>query len=214
MDNNNSVTPNSKGDGFGFLKDPAERRIVITGFLLLFCVLGGYFAVRPVRETIGTIIGREATQNLWIFTAIFALIIVPLYGWLVAHIRRSILVPLIYGFMVVGFLVSAFIFQAHSEGAAFAKVFYVWISVMNLMLVSVFWSFMLEIVSSDQAKRLFGPIFASGIAGTFLGPLITGRIVLEVGNVGVLYLGAAMFAIAIVLQRMLMAEWRRMAPDS
>jgi AAA family ATP:ADP antiporter len=209
----NDPTSNNK-NVFSFLQDPSERRIVITGFLLLFCVLGGYFAVRPVRETIGTIIGRRETQNLWMFTALFALIVVPLYGWLVAHIRRSILVPVIYGFMCLGFLLTAFIFQTHSEGAAFAKVFYVWISVMNVMLVSVFWSFMLEIVSSEQTKRLFGPIFAGGTAGAFLGPLITGRIVLEVGNVGVLYLGAAMFAIAIVLQRVLMAEWRRMAPGA
>jgi len=206
-------TPNKK-NAFSFLQDPAERRIVFIGFLLLFCVLGGYFAVRPVRETIGTIIGRKATQDLWIFTALFALIIVPLYGWLVGHIRRSILVPAIYAFMCLGFLVTAFIFQSHSEGAAFAKVFYVWISVMNVMLVSVFWSFMLEMVSTEQSKRLFGPIFAGGTTGAFLGPFITGRIVLEVGNVGVLYLGAAMFAIAIVLQRLLMAEWRRAAPGA
>ncbi len=205
-------TTSSQDGAFGFFRNPSERRIVITGFLLLFCVLGGYFAVRPVRETIGTIIGREATQNLWIFTALFALIVVPLYGWLVAHIRRSILVPVIYAFMCAGFLVTAFVFQSHSEDAAFAKVFYVWISVMNVMLVSVFWSFMLEIVSTEQSKRLFGPIFAGGTAGAFLGPLITSRIVLEVGNVGILYLGAAMFAVAIVLQRLLMAEWRRMAP--
>jgi AAA family ATP:ADP antiporter len=211
--NKNTVTA-TNGDAFGFLRDPVERRIVIKGFFLLFFVLGGYFAVRPVRETIGTIIGRAATQDLWIFTAIFALVIVPLYGWLVSHVRRSILVPLIYAFMVAGFVVTALIFQTHTEGAAFAKIFYVWISVMNIMLVSVFWSFMLEIVSSEQAKRLFGPIFAGGTAGAFLGPLVTGRIVLEVGNVGVLYLGAAMFAVAIVLQRMLTAEWRRMTPDA
>src|SRR5690349_11658010 len=204
----------NKNSPFDFLRNPAERRIVITGFFLLFCVLGGYFAVRPVRETIGTIIGRRATQDLWIFTALFALIIVPLYGWLVAHIRRSILVPAIYGFMCVGFLVTAFIFETHSESAGFAKVFYVWISVMNVMLVSVFWSFMLEIVSTEQSKRLFGPIFAGGTAGAFLGPFITSRIVLEVGNVGVLYLGATMFAIAIVLQRLLMAQWRRSAPGA
>jgi ATP:ADP antiporter, AAA family len=199
---------------FDFWRNPQERRLVITGFMLLFCVLGGYFAVRPVRETIGTIIGRGATQDLWIFTAIFALIIVPLYGWLVAHIRRSILMPLIYGFMAAGFIATAIVFQTHSEGAAFAKVFYVWISVMNIMLVSVFWSFMLEVVSSDQAKRLFGPIFAGGTAGAFFGPFITSRIVLEVGNVGVLYLGAAMFAIAVVLQRLLIVEWRRMSPTA
>jgi AAA family ATP:ADP antiporter len=197
---------------FGFLRNPEERRIVVAGFFLLFFVLGGYFAVRPVRETIGTIIGREATQNLWIFTAIFALLIVPFYGWLVAHIRRSILLPCIYGFMALGFLATALVFQSHSEGAAFAKVFYVWISVMNIMLVSMFWSFMLEIVSSTQSKRLFGPIFAGGTAGAFLGPFITGRIVMEVGNAGVLYLGAAMFVVAILLQQYLFAVWRRSAP--
>ena len=60
-----------------FPADGAEARIVITGFLLLFCVLGGYFAVRPVRETIGTVLGRQATQNLWFFTALFAILIVP-----------------------------------------------------------------------------------------------------------------------------------------
>ena len=59
----------------------------------MFCVLGGYFAVRPMRETIGTILGREATQNLWMFTALFALLIVPFYGWLVAHVRRTVLMP-------------------------------------------------------------------------------------------------------------------------
>jgi AAA family ATP:ADP antiporter len=209
---NNEVS--DKAGAFGFLRNPQERRIVIIGFFLLFCVLGGYFAVRPVRETIGTIIGRNATQDLWIFTALFALIVVPLYGWLVTHIRRSILVPVIYGFMSLGFIVTAVIFQTHSEGAGFARVFYVGISVMNVMLVSVFWSFMLEILSAEQTKRLFGPIFAGGTVGAFLGPFITGRIVLEVGNTGVLYLGAAMFAVAIVLQRMLIAEWRRMAPGA
>ncbi|MBC8027945.1 MAG: MFS transporter, partial [Steroidobacteraceae bacterium] len=123
-----------------------------------------------------------------------------------------ILLPCIYGFMAAGYVATALVFQSHTEGAAFAKVFYVWISVMNVMLVSVFWSFMLEILSSGQSKRLFGPIFAGGTAGAFIGPFITGRIVLEVGNIGVLYLGAAMFVVAIVLQRYLFTVWRRTAP--
>src|ERR1041384_6520693 len=87
-----------------FPVDGAEARIVITGFLLLFCVLGGYFAVRPVRETIGTVLGRTATQNLWFFTALFAILIVPFYGWLVARVRRAVLLPAIYGFMAAGFI--------------------------------------------------------------------------------------------------------------
>jgi AAA family ATP:ADP antiporter len=195
-----------------FPENAAEARVVITGGLLLFCVLFGYFSVRPVRETIGTILGREATQNLWFFTAIFAILIVPFYGWLVAHVRRAVLLPSIYAFMAAAFVVTAMVFESDPKNAVLARVFYVGISVMNLMLVSMFWSFMLEVLSSDQTKRLFGLIAAGGTAGAFFGPLVTGRIVMSVGNSGVLYMGAAMFALAVILQWLLIAQWHRIAP--
>jgi ATP:ADP antiporter, AAA family len=192
----------------------AEARIVITGFFLLFCVLGGYFAVRPVRETIGTVLGREATQNLWVFTAIFAILIVPFYGWLVANVRRSVLLPTIYGFMSVAFVVTAQVFVDHSPDPTVAKVFYVAISVMNLLLVSVFWSFMLEILSSEQSKRLFGFIAAGGTLGALVGPGATALFVKSIGNAGVLYLGAGMYLVAVVLQRVLLAQWRHISPET
>lgn len=189
-----------------------EARVVILGFMLLFCVLGGYFAVRPVRETIGTILGREATQNLWLYTAFFAILIVPFYGWLVARVRRAVLLPTIYGFMAVAFVATAMVFESDPKNATLARVFYVGISVMNLMLVSVFWSFMLEILNSDQTKRLFGLIAAGGTTGALVGPLLTSLFVTRIGNAGVLYLGAAMFVVAVFLQRLLLAQWRTMAP--
>ncbi len=164
----------------------AERRIVLAGFLLLFCVLGGYFAVRPVRETIGTILGREAMQNLWVFTAIFAILIVPFYGWLVSRVRRAVLLPAIYGFMALAFIGTAIVFENDPKNATLARVFYVGISVMNLMLVSVFWSFMLEILNSNQTKRLFGLIAAGGTTGALVGPLLTSLFVTRIGNSGVL----------------------------
>jgi AAA family ATP:ADP antiporter len=195
-----------------FPVDKLEARVVVTGFMLLFCVLGGYFAVRPVRETIGTILGREATQNLWLFTALFAILIVPVYGWLVAHVRRAVLLPTIYGFMAVAFVATAIVFENDPKNETLARVFYVGISVMNLMLVSVFWSFMLEILSSEQTKRLFGLIAAGGTAGALVGPLLTSLLVTSIGNAGVLYLGAGMFTIAVFLQRLLLAQWIKLAP--
>src|SRR4030095_7708475 len=74
---------------------------VVAAFFLFFCVLGGYFAVRPVRETVGTILGGDRVANLWLATWIASLAIVPLYGAVVAKIRRSIFLPLIYGFVAV-----------------------------------------------------------------------------------------------------------------
>ena len=197
-----------------FPVDGAEARICITGFLLLFCVLGGYFAVRPVRETIGTVIGREATQNLWFFTALFAIIIVPFYGWLVARVRRSVLLPSIYGFMTVAFVATAQIFGSGTLDPMVARVFYVAISVMNLLLVSAFWSFMLEMLSSEQSKRLFGFIAAGGTLGALVGPGATALFVKNIGNAGVLYVGAGMYLVAIVLSRVLLAQWRHISPDA
>src|SRR5262245_39037261 len=192
----------------------AEARIVITGFLLLFCVLGGYFAVRPVRETIGTVLGRAATQDLWFFTALFAILIVPFYGWLVSQVRRSVLLPSIYGFMSLAFLGTA---QSFGDGAMdpnVARVFYVAISVMNLLLVSAFWSFMLEMLSSEQTKRLFGFIAAGGTLGALVGPGATALLVKQIGNSGVLYLGAGMYLVAIVLSQVLLSQWRHISPGA
>ncbi|HET7812693.1 MAG TPA: MFS transporter, partial [Steroidobacteraceae bacterium] len=192
----------------------AEARIVVTGFMLLFCVLGGYFAVRPVRETIGTVLGRAATQNLWFFTATFAIVIVPFYGWLVARVRRAVLLPSIYGFMSLAFVVTAQIFGDGTMDPRVARVFYVAISVMNLLLVSAFWSFMLEILTSEQTKRLFGLIAAGGTLGALVGPGATALLVKQIGNAGVLYLGAGMYLAAIVLSQVLMAQWRHISPDA
>ena len=91
------------------------------------------------------------------------------------------------------------------------RVFYVGISVINLLLVSVFWSFLLELFVSEQTKRLFGFIAAGGTAGALVGPFITDRIVKQIGVSGVLFFGAALFVVAIFCQRALMAELRRRA---
>jgi AAA family ATP:ADP antiporter len=80
------------------------------------------------------------------------------------------------------------------------------------MLVSVFWSFMLEILSSDQTKRLFGLIAAGGTTGALVGPLLTSLFVTRIGNEGVLYIGAGMFAAAVFLQRLLIAQWHKLSP--
>ena len=188
--------------------EPREAPAVLTAVALFFCVLGGYFAVRPLRETIATILGGDRVADLWVVTSIGAVAVVPLYGWLVGRVRRSILMPSIYGFVAVSLAVFGFLFHSRPEDIAVGAVFYVWISVLNLMLVSVFWSFLLELFDGAQAKRLFGFIAAGGTAGALVGPLLTDLTVRHIGNAGVLFIGATLFVGAIVAQRVLVAIWR------
>jgi AAA family ATP:ADP antiporter len=189
--------------------EPGETRAVVTSFMLLFCVLGGYFAVRPVRETVGTILGEAVTSDTWIYTAVFAILIVPIYGWLVARVSRAVLMPTIYGFVAGSLAITGLVMQQDPSNMVAGRVFYVGISVINLLLVSVFWSFLLELFASEQAKRLFGFIAAGGTAGALVGPFITDRIVNQIGNSGILYFGAVLFVCAIFFQRALMKELRQ-----
>ena len=185
-----------------------ELPSVVTAFFLFFCVLGGYFAVRPVRETLGTILGRDRVANLWLATWIASLAIVPLYGAIVAKIRRSIFLPLIYGFAAVALAIVGGVLQAQRQSLAVAQFFYVFISVLSLFLVSVFWSFLVELFDSGQAKRLFPVIAAGGTAGALVGPLFTDFTARTIGNAGILFVGAALFVLAVVLQAILIRIWK------
>jgi ATP:ADP antiporter, AAA family len=97
--------------------------------------------------------------------------------------------------------------QADGVNLLIGKFFYVFISVVNLFLISMFWSFLLELFEGAQTKRLFGVIAAGGSAGALVGPLISDLSVNAVGNSGVLFLGAALFAAAIFCQRLLLRIW-------
>lgn len=195
--------------------EPGEVKAVFAAFFLFFFVLGSYFAVRPARETIATILGEAYVADLWLYTAIFSVAIIPLYGWLVGRVRRSILLPCIYGsvsLMLVALGAAIGVGEIDRNVGAF---FYVWISVLNLMLVSVFWSFLLEIFSSDQTKRLFGVIAAGGTFGALAGPLVTAFFADTLGTSGLLYMAAVGFACAIGCQLILLSVWKaRVTPEA
>jgi AAA family ATP:ADP antiporter len=192
---------------------PQETRAVVAAFCLFFCVMGGYFAVRPVRETVGTLLGRERVSDLWVVTWVASLAIVPLYGAIVTRLRRSVFLPWTYGLVAVALAVMGLQFGGDEVNVATGQFFYVFISVLNLLLVSMFWSFLLELFERDQTKRLFGVIAAGGTAGALVGPFITDLSVAHIGNGGVLFLGAGLFALGILAQRVLLGIWHHRATD-
>ncbi len=191
--------------------EPRETAAVLSAFFLFFFVLGSYFAVRPVRETIGSILGGEYVADLWLYTAIFSIAIIPIYGWLVANVRRAVLLPSIYGVVAVILAIIGTMMTDKDVDKTVGAFFYVWISVLNLMLVSVFWSFLLEMFSREQTKRLFGFIAAGGSLGALVGPFTTRMLASSIGDSGILYVGAAGFVGAIVCQRILLGLWEPVA---
>jgi len=186
--------------------EAAEMPVVIAAFILFFAVFAGYFAVRPVRETVGTILGRQRVQDLFVVTWVVSIGVVMVYATLVARVRRAVLLPAIYGAIALLLAVIGLVLKISPGNAAVGAVFYVLISVVNLFFVSVFWSFMLEVLSPDQTKRLFGVIAVGGTAGALVGPVLTDLLVRLIGNPGVLFMGAGLFVVAILCQRALLRQ--------
>src|SRR6478736_6640929 len=110
---------------------------------------------------------------LWSFAYFFCLLAaLPLYGALVARVRRRLFIPLVYHFFVANLAVFWLLLAFDVERQTVARVFFVWISVFVLFAVSVFWSFMADVYNSEQGKRLYGFIAAGGSAGALAGPAL------------------------------------------
>jgi len=164
-------------------------------FAYFFFLLGGYFMLRPIR---GTVASNHSDVLHLLYTATFLtmLAIVPLFGFLVSRFRRGVFLPLAYGFFIVQLLVFAWGFSQPEPAVRLQLVFYVWLSVFNLFVVSVFWSFMADIFTPGQAQRLFGSIMAGGSIGAILGPLVTARLVGEIGPGGIMLAATACLLVA------------------
>jgi AAA family ATP:ADP antiporter len=188
--------------------EPREISAVVAAFCLFFFMFAGYFSVRPVRETVGTLLGRDAVADLWLYTGAFSILIVPLYGAVVGRFRRSTFLPWTYGLVAASLAGVGLLLDPAEFNPLLGKSFYVFISVVNLFLVSMFWSFLLELFDRGQAKRLFGVIAAGGSAGALAGPLMSDITVRFIGETGILFVSAAAFVVAIVCQRILLRIWK------
>ena len=150
--------------------DPEEVRPLCWSFLYFFCLLCGYYILRPVRDEMAI---EGGVQHLpWMMTATFLTLLVatPLFGYVSARIPRDRLLLAVYVFFashLVGFFL---LMSSHVAPHWVARVFFVWLSVFNLFVVSVFWSFMADIFTPQQGTRLFSIIGAGVRTGSVVGP--------------------------------------------
>jgi AAA family ATP:ADP antiporter len=180
-----------------------ELPALLWSFAYFFFLLGSYFMMRPVRESIGV---ANGIQNLpWLYTAVFLAMIAmaPIFGWVVKTFPRRVFLPAIYWFSLSNILLFWALFQAGVAGAWVARAFYIWLSVFNLFAVSVFWSFMADIFTPGQARRLFGVIAAGGSTGAIVGPAVTAFVAPRFGSHSVLPISALMiFGAVLAIHRL------------
>ena len=162
-----------------------ELVAVAWSFVYFFCIMSAYFMLRSVRETMAIVSG---VQNIpWLFTGTFVLMMMatPAFGWVASRYPRRIFLPWVYYFFIANILIFFSIFTyAQNNNLSLlwiSRAFFVWLSVFNLFVVSVFWSFMADIYTKQQSRRLFGVISAGGSAGAIMGPIVTSVLVIPIG---------------------------------
>jgi AAA family ATP:ADP antiporter len=177
---------------------PEEVRALLWSFAYFFCLLTAYYILRPLRDEMGVAGGVRNLQ--WLFTATFLTMLaaVPCYGALVARLPRRRFIPLVYHFFVANLAIFWLLLMLGVEHQLVARVFFVWISVFVLFAVSVFWSFMADLYSSEQGKRLYGFIAAGGSAGALAGPAITIGLAQAIGVVNLLIVAALLLEAAVI----------------
>jgi ATP:ADP antiporter, AAA family len=190
---------------------------LLWAFLYFFCLLSGYYVLRPVREAMGASadvqaifppwmieaftrrgvsLGDFTLQVLFTCTFLIMLLLQPVYGALVSRYPRRVFLPVVYGFFILTLLLFYAAFESGMPGRGMA--FFLWITVFNLFAVAVFWSFMADVFSNAEARAYYGYIGAAGTIGAFLGPILTRTLVERIGIANLMLVSAGFLLLCIV----------------
>lgn len=208
----------TNGSGFErFRAAVAQSPPLLWSFLYFFCLLSGYYVLRPVRDAMGAsseveavfppaMIGFFAAHGIplkelilqVLATCSFILILVaqPIYGALVSRFPRRVFLPVLFGFFILCLFGFYALFNSQVAGRGLA--FFLWVTVFNVFSVAVFWSFMADVFSNVEAKKYYGYIGAAGTIGAFTGPFITRALAEKVGLANLMLVSAAFLIVCVV----------------
>ena len=184
-----------------WLVAPGEGRALFAAASAYFLLLGGYYMLRSLREAFALEVGREHIASLFYVTFAVMLAILPLYWFIVARLPRQQLFPVIYSAVVLLFVGLAVAIAMAPQATWLGGVYFVAVTSLNLFIVSVFWSVMVDAWRSESARRLFGYIAAGGSAGAIAGPLFNSLYVQRLGASATILVACGVLTLAIFLGR-------------
>lgn len=178
---------------------PGEGALLVWAGVYIFSLMTAYYVLRPIRDAMGV---EGGIENLpWLFTATLVAMIAlnPLYAWIVRGLPSRKAIPVVYVFFVAN--LAAFGVAAHVASPEqlvwVGRAFFIWLSVFNLFVVSVFWTLMVDLFDSGQAKRLFGVLSAAATLGATLGSTIAATLAKALSTAMLMAVAAALLMVAV-----------------
>jgi AAA family ATP:ADP antiporter len=174
-----------------------EIKAVVGSFLFVIVLMTAYYILRPVRDAMASDWTDAEVSWLWTLNFFISTAVVAVYGVLVSRFQLRLLVPSIYAIFALTFLSFFALVSTMADRTLVDKSFYVWVSVFSLFHISVFWSFMSDLFSKEQAGRLFGIIAAGASVGGLVGPSIPSFFSASLGTDNLMLLASAMLLVPI-----------------
>jgi AAA family ATP:ADP antiporter len=184
---------------------PPEVRALFWSWFYIFSVLFAYYTLRPIRDEMGVAGGVENLPWLFTGTLLGMIAVNPPFAALVAKLPRVKFISTSYRFFIVNILLFAVALHLTSaeQNIWVGRVFFIWLSVFNLFVVSVFWALMVDVFDTEQGKRLFGFVAAGATLGGIVGSSVTALFVKQVSTAYLLIGSAVLLEVAVFCVRRL-----------
>ena len=176
-----------------------ELRAVLLSFAFVFTILASYYILRSIRDGLASDWTDVELSTIWTFTFFISFLVVALYGFACSKIKFKYLVPGVYAFFALTFFSLYILINTLPEFKLTNQIFYVWVSVFSLLNISVFWSFMADIYSKQQATRLFGFIAAGSSLGAIFGPTISLLLATKIGSYNLILVSASLLIVPVFI---------------
>jgi len=197
--------------------EASEAKAVLSSFLFVVVLMSAYYILRPVRDAMASDWTDAEVSWLWTLNFFISTAVVAVYGIAVSRFRFRILVPAMYAMFALSFVVFYLLASNSVDRTLIDKSFYVWVSVFSLFHISVFWSFMSDLFSKEQAGRLFSIIAAGASVGGLIGPSIPSFFSASLGTDNLMLIASLMLLIPIpiifYLQSLKSSELGNQEPD-
>jgi ATP:ADP antiporter, AAA family len=192
--------------------DKSELRVVLLSASYFFLLLTAYYILRPIREAMGIARSAEDLPSLFIITMTITLLLAPLIGALVSKYKPHQFIPIAYRFIAANLILFFIALNWFGDDHSFyiGMSFYIWLTVINLLLISLFWGFMADGISFAESKRLFPSIAIGGTVGAILGGSIANQFVSLLGHAYLLLVAIVFLEVAVRLVKLIQHEFEHL----
>ncbi|STP12912.1 MFS family protein [Helicobacter mustelae] len=181
---------------------PGEWKLLVMATSFIFLLFFSYAILRPIRDSLG--LSGGSMELKWLFFGTFIATVVGsiLAMVLSTRIQRKHYVNGIFLFFItnlVGFFIAFRIWPHESEEFLWlSRIFFIWVSIFNLFIISSAWSLMADVFTKDCSQRLFGIISAGASLGSVLGASSVSLLATHLGNNTLLLLSVILLSLSLL----------------